>query len=159
MTPLRRRMVEDMNLSPETRYRYILAVEKFTQTADQRREEIGSAATDGTVARCPSCRSGRMAYVLLLPETVFELPIRSRHLMILRPAPPWPLHRRHARSGEFCAPPATAHRRMAKPITGRMSPLQSTTTCGTRSVFASGRAPAGTPRFPTRRSRRAIQSP
>ena len=34
MTPLRQRMVEDMEIrlfSPQTRYRYILAVEKFAQ--------------------------------------------------------------------------------------------------------------------------------
>ncbi len=34
MTPLRQRMVEDMKIrhfSPDTRYRYILSVEKFAQ--------------------------------------------------------------------------------------------------------------------------------
>ena len=44
MTPLRQRMVEDMKIrhySPETRYRYILAVEKFAQHFGQSPEELG----------------------------------------------------------------------------------------------------------------------
>ena len=44
MTPLRQRMVEDMKIrhfSPQTRYRYILAVEKFAQHFDQSPEDLG----------------------------------------------------------------------------------------------------------------------
>ena len=45
MTPLRQRMAEDMKLrhfSPETRYRYILAVERFAQHFDRSPERLGS---------------------------------------------------------------------------------------------------------------------
>ena len=44
MTPLRQRMVEDMEIrhfSPQTRYRYILAVEKFAQHFDRPPERLG----------------------------------------------------------------------------------------------------------------------
>ncbi len=44
MTPLRQRMVEDMKIrhfSPETRYRYILAVEKFAQHFGRSPEHLG----------------------------------------------------------------------------------------------------------------------
>jgi len=44
MTPLRQRMVEDMkirNFSPATRYRYILAVEKFAQHFGRSPERLG----------------------------------------------------------------------------------------------------------------------
>ena len=44
MTRLRQRMVEDMKIrhfSPQTRYRYILAVEKFAQHFDRSPERLG----------------------------------------------------------------------------------------------------------------------
>ncbi len=53
MTPLRQRMVEDMKIrhfSPDTRYRYILAVEKFAQHFDRSPERLGRERVRGPEA-------------------------------------------------------------------------------------------------------------
>jgi len=57
MTPLRQRMVEDMKIrhfSPEIRYRYILAVEKFAQHFGRSPERLGRAVAGESRAPCAS---------------------------------------------------------------------------------------------------------